>query len=171
MASWDWFFSPRPFLALLLLLAVTVVAAGSIQSAKKTAEPWLNPVVTPDEVAATEWIKQNTAPRTVFASGIFEGELIMGKTRREGTLGGDWAIVPNVIERMSDVQYKLFGAKDSKEAWTTARKYHASYVWVPNRSMFAGYAWNYPADVFDDATYFEKVYDKGVRIYKVKPTA
>ncbi len=171
MASWDWFFSPRPFLALLLLLAVAVVAAGSIQGAKTSAQPWLNPVVTPDEVAATEWIKQNTAPRAVFGSGIFEGELIMGKTRREGTLGGDWAIIPDVIARMNDIQYKLFGAKDSKEAWDTARKYDASYVWVPNRPMFAGYEWKHAADVFDDAAYFEKVYDKGVRIYRVKEKA
>lgn len=158
----------RPFVALVLLLAVAFVAATQVQQAKKSAEPWLNPVVTPDEVAATGWIKQNTEPRTVFATGIFEGELIMGKTRREGTLGGDWAIIPNVIERMNDVQYKLFGAKSSLEAWNTARNYNASFVWVPNRQIFSGYEWKVPADVFDNSTFFEKVYDRGVRIYRVK---
>lgn len=168
MAFSSVFSSIRPWLALILVLAVAVAAATAVQKAKKDAEPWLNPVVTPAEVAATEWIKQNTAPRTVFATGIFEGELVMGKTRREGTLGGDWAIVPNVIDRMSDMQYRLFGANSSQQAWETARKYDASYVWVPSRQMFSGYEWKLPADVFDNATYFEKVYDQGLRIYRVK---
>lgn len=163
--------SVRTGLAWVLLLAMAVAATTAVQKAKKDAEPWLNPVVTQDEVAATEWIKSNTAPRTVFATGIFEGELVMGKTRREGTLGGDWAIVPDVIDRMSDVQYRIFGANSSTQAWQTAVKYGAAYVWVPNRQMFAGYEWKYPADVFDNATYFQKVYDKGVRIYRVKDAA
>jgi len=161
------FSSIRPWLAVILLLAVAVAAATQVQKAKNDANPWLNPVVTPAEVAATEWVKANTAPRAVFATGIFEGELIMGKTRREGTLGGDWAIIPDVIERMSDVQYRLFGANSSQQAWQTARKYDASFVWVPERQMFAGYEWKVPAAVFDNSTYFEKVYDKGVRIYRV----
>lgn len=154
-------------LALLLLAAVAVAAAVQVQKARTDASPWLNPVVTPQEVKALDWVRRNTPERTVFATGIFEGELLMGKTLREGTLGGDWAIVPNVISRMNDVQYKLYQAPDSKTAWQTAVQYHAAYVWVPNRQTFAGYAWVMPAAVFDNAAYFEKVYDDGVRIYKV----
>lgn len=159
-------------MALLLLAVVAHFATGAIQQSKQSAAPWLNPVVTPDEVAGLDWVRNNTAPRTVIASGIFEGELLMGKTRREGTLGGDWAIVPNVIDRMSDIQYRLFEAKDSEEAWTTARKYNASFVWVPNRQTFEGYEWKVPAAVFDNAIYFKKVYEQGIlRIYKVNEKA
>ncbi|MDP2717918.1 MAG: hypothetical protein Q8P02_04195, partial [Candidatus Micrarchaeota archaeon] len=130
--------------------------------------PWLNPVVTQNEIAALDWVRENTEPRTVFAAGIFGGELIMGKTRRESVVGGDWAIIPNVVQRMSDVQYKLFQANSSEQAWQTARQYHAEFVWVPDRQVFAGFAWVTPAAVFEDAKYFEKVFDNGARIYRVK---
>ncbi|MBI5226210.1 hypothetical protein HY994_03135 [Candidatus Micrarchaeota archaeon] len=164
--------SPRVVLALLALLAVAFIGASQVQATKQSAAPWLNPVVTPDEVNGMVWVRANLAPRTVFATGIFEGELLMGKARMEGTLGGDWAIVPDVITRMSDVQYRIFGAKDSKEAWTTAHTYNASYVWVPNRQTFEGYEWKVPAAVFDNATYFQKVYDRGIlRIYRVNEKA
>ena len=88
---------------------------------------------------------------------------------REGTEGGDWAIVPNVVSRMYDMQYNFYETNDSRKAWEIARKYNASYAWIPDRNIFAGYAWKYPNyATFDNATYFEKVFDNGHRIYMVK---
>ncbi len=157
----------RVIVVVWLVAMVAALAWPEVQRSRQAASAWMNPIVTPEEVAAIDWVRANTPPRAVFASGIFEGELLMGRALREGTVGGDWAIVPNVIERMNDVQYKIFNASSAKQAWEYSKKYNATYVWVANRQTFAGYAWAYPAPVFDDPQYFENVYDKGVRIYKV----
>ncbi len=93
----------------------------------------------------------------------------MGNALREGTEGGDWAIIPNVVERMSDVQYKFYEAKTAQEARETARKYGAKYAWVPERQVFPGFAWKQAnSSLFDDEQYFRLAYDEGVKIYEVK---
>ncbi len=157
------------FLPVLVLFgAVIYFANKDFDSALNQAKPWMNPVISKNEVAALDWVKANTKERTVFASDIFGGELLMS-VLREGTEGGDWAIVPNVVQRMHDIQYNFYEAKSGKQAWETALKYNAEYVWVPDRALFPGFAWK-GADynVFSNTQYFEKVFDNGHRIYKVK---
>ncbi|HEV8290139.1 MAG TPA: hypothetical protein VGQ00_04280 [Candidatus Norongarragalinales archaeon] len=155
--------------AALILGPLAYFGAQDFDSSKRQAEPWLNPVATPREIAALEWVKRNTALRTVFASDIFGGEIIMGLSQREGTEGGDWAIVPNVVQRMSDA-HKLYETQSAQEAYAIAKAYNASYVWVPDRSIFAGFSWILPQrEKFRDANYFELAYqDGGVEIWKVK---
>lgn len=139
------------------------------QKARKSAEPWVSPVVTPEEVAALSWVRENTAERTVFVSDIFGGEQLMGGALREGTEGGDWAIVPNVVQRMADSD-EMLGAGSAERAWQLARQYNASYVWAPNRQVFAGFSWkDVGREKFRDSEYFELVYNKnGMEIYKVR---
>ena len=157
--------------ALVILAAIAFYAYADVNKAMDTAKPWMNPVVTKNEVAALDWVVANTPERTVFASDIFGGELLMS-VLREGTEGGDWAVVPNVIERMHDMQYEFYEAKSSETAWKTARKYQAEYAWVPDRNVFAGYSWKQPdPKIFEDARYFEKVFDNGTKIYRVKENA
>lgn len=155
-------------ISLLILFGATIYfASRDFNSALSQAKPWMNPVVSKNEVAALDWVVKNTEERTVFVSDIFGGELLMS-VLREGTEGGDWAIVPNVVQRMHDIQYDFYEAKDSKTAWDTAVKYGADYVWVPDRALFPGFAWK-GADynLFSDGRYFVKVFDNGHRIYKV----
>lgn len=156
-------------LAAAVLAAIAFFAYGDLQEATNQASPWMNPVVTRAEFNALEWVKKNTGERTTFVTDIFGGELLMGETLREGTIGGDWAIVPNVVQRMYDIQYKFYESKDSAEAHSTAIKYNASFIWAPDRQVFAGYQWVYPnKQVLGDARFFEKVFDDGVEIYRVK---
>lgn len=146
---------------------VSISFNGDVNKAVSLAEPWMNPIITREELKAIDWVKANTAPRTVFMSDIFGGEFLMANLR-EGTEGGDWAIIPNVVERMSDVQNNFYGASDSKKAWETAKKYDAEYVWAPNRQVFAGFSWVSIPEFLDDEQYFEKVFDNGARVYKIK---
>ncbi|MFH0835250.1 MAG: hypothetical protein V1881_02820 [Candidatus Micrarchaeota archaeon] len=155
-------------LAALLLAGVVYFAYGDVRDAEGQARPWMSTVILPSEVAALDWVVKNTQERTVFATDIFGGEMMMGHTLREGTVGGDWAIIPNVVQRMSDVQYKIYGASDSVQAHEYAVKYGAKYVWVPKRMVFAGYEWKLPAKVFDDGRYFRRVFDnEGASVYEV----
>ena len=157
-------------LLLALLFAVAAwLAWQDVQAGQRQAKPWMNPVVTRDELRAMDWVSNNTAPRTVFATDIFGGEFLMGNTLREATEGGDWAIIPNVVERMAAFQYDFYEAKTAEKAHATAKSYGAEYAWAPNRQVFAGYAWA-PVDrsIFAEP-YFTKVYDDGVAIYKVNP--
>ena len=155
-------------LAALLLVCVAYLAYGDVRDAEGQARPWMSTVILPKEAEALGWVVNNTPERTVFATDIFGGEMIMGHTLREGTVGGDWAIIPNVIARMSDVQYKIYGASGSAQAHEYAVKYGAKYVWVAKRMVFAGYEWKWPADVFGDTAYFRRVFDnEGVSIYEV----
>ncbi len=157
------------FLPVIVLFAIVgYFAFKDINSAMGQAKPWMDTVVSENEVASLSWVQAHTPERTVFATDIFGGELVMS-VLREGVEGGDWAIVPNVVSRMYDEQYHFYQTEDAKEAWQTALKYNASYAWVPDRRIFAGYEWKYPNyTIFDNATYFEKVFDNGHKIYRVK---
>jgi hypothetical protein len=128
----------------------------------------MDPVVTQNEARAANWAATTFPARTVFASDIFGGELLMSRGL-EGTEGGDWAIVPNVVGKMYDIQYDLYGANSSRQAHETAKQYNAEFVWAPDRSIFAGYEWK-PVNntLFENQTFFELVYDDGTKIYKVK---
>ena len=154
---------------ILVALAVSILVLGfeetnswvnpwaNVENALWQASSWMNPVVTREEFEALQWIRENTAERTVFVTGIFGGELIMGHTLREGTEGGDWAIVPEVVQRMHDIQYGFYGAPTAEKAHETAKKYGAEFAWVPNRQVFGGYEWKDPdPKIFEDETFFEK---------------
>ncbi len=155
-------------LPLAFLAAVAWLAAADYGSAMEQARPWMNPVVLPGELEAMQWVRQNTAPRTVFVNGIFGGEFLMGYSLRESTVGGDWAIIPNVVSRMHDVQYSFYGAENPQRAWETAKQYGAEFVWAPKRKVFAGYEWVEVNDGLFDSQYFSLAYEnEGVRIYGV----
>ena len=93
----------------------------------------------------------------------------MGGALREGTEGGDWAIIPNVVQRMVDVD-EIFNTPNAERAWKLAKQYNASFVWAPNRQVFAGFGWKEIArEKFNNSTYFERVYtESGMEIYQVK---
>jgi len=155
-------------LAGLLLVGAAYFAYGDLRDADAQARPWMSTVILPNEAAALDWVVKNTQERTVFATDIFGGEMIMGHTLREGTVGGDWAIIPDVVQRMSDVQYRIYGASDAAQAHEYAVKYGAKYVWVPKRMVFAGYEWKWPGQVFGNAKYFKRVFDnEGASVYEV----
>ncbi|MFH0922841.1 MAG: hypothetical protein V1811_02165 [Candidatus Micrarchaeota archaeon] len=151
-----------------VLLAVAYFANGDYGQAQWQAKAWMDPVVTQNEAHAANWAEKTFEPRTVFVSDIFGGELLMSRGL-EGTEGGDWAIVPNVVGRMYDIQYKLYGANSSQQAHEFAKQYNAQYVWAPDRSIFAGYEWKAVNNtLFENQEFFETVYDDGTKIYRVK---
>ena len=156
--------------AALFLLSTAWFGWQDFQETQTQALPWMNTIVTLEEAQGLEWVKANTPERTVFVTDIFSGEFLMGRTLREGVEGGDWAIIPNVVERMSDVQYRFYESNSSAEAHATAKKYGAEYAWVPTRQIFAGYAWKFAnRQVFEDERFFEEAFkNKGVTIYRVK---
>ncbi len=162
---------------LLLFYLISLAVAGGIafyynedmNKAKGQADAWMSPVITQEEERTMEWIRENTPEREVFVTDIFGGEHMMGETLREGTEGGDWAIVPNVVERMGEIN-EFYKTTDAKRAYEIAKKYSAAYVLAPNRQVFAGFEWM-PVErsTLRNAQYFELVYDEGdMEIYRVK---
>jgi len=155
----------------LVVLAVIAIAAffawQDVDSALSQARPWMNPVITQNEYAALDWVRANTRERAVFASGIFGGETLMGNTLREGTVGGDWAIIPEVVKRMHAIQYDFYGASAPKQAHATAVEYGAEFVWAPDRNVFAGYEWVEVNHSLFIEPYFTKVFDNGAIVYEV----
>ena len=148
------------------LFSHKALLSPDFKTAVKAAEPWMNPIITPEEYAAIDWVKANTRERTVFVSDIFGGELLMGLSLREGTEGGDWAIIPNVTQRMADMD-RFYKSKDAEEARQIAKQYGAEYVWVPNRQVFAGYGWVPVEEEKFAPEFFQLVFENRTRIYKV----
>lgn len=159
----------RVVILLLLAVVVATVYLPEVEKARERGKPWMEPVVTLQEVKALEWVRAHTPERTVFVSDIFGGEQLMGGALREGTEGGDWAIIANVIERMQHSD-EVFDTQNASRAWQLARQYNASYVWAPNRQVFAGFSWKgIERTKFYDEQYFELAYADGdMHIYRVK---
>ncbi|VVB66903.1 Uncharacterised protein [Candidatus Norongarragalina meridionalis] len=156
------------WLALLALCAVAYLAYLDMGHAMAQGKLWVRPIILKGEIDALSWVRENTPERTVFVTDIVAGEMIMGYTLREGVLGGDWAVIPNVLKRMSDVQYGIYNSSDADAACAMAKEYGAKYVWVPERDIFAGYEWNWHSDVFNDARRFRRVFgNDDVTIYEV----
>ncbi len=152
-------------------LTVVLIAAAFVffvPDLKFRTSAWTNPVITQGEVNALGWVRANTTERTVFVCDIFGGEFVMGNTLRECTEGGDWAIVPNVVRRMSEMD-NFYTISTSADANALAHKYNASYVWVPNRQVYMGFGWkDINRTKFDDTKYFTLVYNGTTKIYQVK---
>ncbi len=146
---------------------ITMAASLSINDTRERGKAWVDPIISREEYYALNWITNNTQEKTTFATDIFGGELIMGNTLRLTLEGGDWAIIPNILQRMSDAN-TLFTTDNSKTAWELAVKYNASYIWLPNRQIFMGYGWKQVDDgVFNDKKYFTLVFENKTKIYKV----
>jgi hypothetical protein len=162
---------------LIIVVGISILILGGtayyynedINKAKWQADAWMSPVITPEEEKSMQWIAQNTKGRETFVTDIFGGEHLMGETLREGTEGGDWAIVPEVVTRMSEVN-DFFKTADASHASGIAKKYNANYVLIPNRQIFAGYEWLTPEKTkLQNTQFFERVYKDGeLEIYKVK---
>ncbi|MBI5635531.1 hypothetical protein HY993_01040 [Candidatus Micrarchaeota archaeon] len=159
----------RAVFFILAALLVSYYAYFNYADSINQASAWVNPIVTKEELEATKWVLNNSVEREVFATCIFGGELLMGRTLREGWLGGDWAIIPNVVKQMSDAD-EFFKTKDAKKAHELALAYNLSKVWAPNRQVFCGFSWlNIEREKFSNSTYFDKLYDSGgVQVYGVK---
>ena len=129
----------------------------------------MNPVITKEEKKAGEWILRNTQERETFVADIFGGEFIMGTTLREATEGGDWAVVPDVVKKMGEID-EFYKTTDAKRANEIAKKYGATYAIIPNRQVFAGFGWMWTEKgKLNDSEFFGKVYeDNGFEIYRAK---
>ena len=151
------------------LVIILFFAYLDLQQVNTTVKPWVNTVITPYEMDAIGWVLNNTKKKEVFLTCIFEGEFLMGMTLREATEGGDWAIVPDIITRMSEID-SIFKTNDSNRAYELTKKYNASYVWLPlNRQTFCGYGWFYPNQIqFNDSRFIPRFRNNGVVIYEIK---
>ncbi|MFH1199745.1 MAG: hypothetical protein V1708_01630 [Candidatus Micrarchaeota archaeon] len=157
--------------AIIVFGAIASQANSDLNNATYQAKSWMSPVVTKAESKALSWVVQNSLERDVFVTDIFGGEHIMGNTLREGTEGGDWAIVPDVVARMGKID-EFYKSKDPKQAHDIAVKYNASFVLMPDRQVFAGFGWYEPEKDKMQRPYFTQVYqDGGLTIYSVNKVA
>jgi len=149
-------------------LAVSLFSAD-FDKAYSSAVPWMTPVITEEELRAMDWVRANSNERDVFVEDIFGGEFLMGQTLREGTEGGDWAIIPNVVERMSKID-EFYKTDSADKAYEIAKEHNAKFVVIQNRQVFAGFSWMHPEkSKMQDSRFFELVYeDNGFEIYRVK---
>lgn len=156
--------------ALFIPIAILLFFAYlDVQQVSTAVKPWVSTVITPYEMAAINWVLKNTQKKETFATCIFEGEFLMGMTLREATEGGDWAVVPDVTTRMSEID-SLFKTNESNRAYNITKKYNAKYVWLPlKRQTFCGYGWYYANQTqFNDTRFVERFRNEGVVIYEVK---
>lgn len=157
------------FLVIIFLIALALFGWQELERSRSTVTHWLAPVINDGEIAAFDWVKANTAKRDVFMACIFEGESLMGTTLRESVEGGDWAVVPNVIDQMAAAD-KFFFDSSGAEAASIAKRYNAKYAWVTKgRQIFCGYGWkDIPYQKFEDPVYFKKLFENdGVVIYGI----
>lgn len=164
---------PASVLVFLLVSAALVYfALQDVEKAQTQAKPWMNPVITREELRSESWVLANTHERDVFVTDIFGGEHLMGSTLREGTEGGDWAVAPNVVEKMGEIN-EFYKTRDPARAYQIAKKYGAKYVLVPNRQVFAGFEWLTPERTkLQDPRFFERAYADGeFEIYRVQAAA
>jgi hypothetical protein len=130
---------------------------------------WYNPVVTPGEVTAAEWVYDNLPHQSQFAGDMFACEMLTAVGFQICSIGGAWELADNPNRRYSDNQ-QVFMTNSSSEASGLLKKYGISYVFVDQRQGFYAYGWKTPdISKFDDGTFFEQVYaENGTYIYKVK---
>ena len=154
---------------LLILAVVAVIAWNGLQRLDYHVNPWLDPVVTEEELDASLWIKENTSTDALFGCDIFGCELLMGAAARKGIIGGDWAGNPDAVENMLAYQ-KLVLTGNSTEAHAIAVRNGLDYIVVPNRMVFTGFEWeSMSSEKFSEHEYFEESYSNGeVTVYRVK---
>ena len=127
-------------------------------------------VLLPGEMAAMPWVLNNTTSRDKFVADIFGAELIMGMTARVSTEGGDWAYATDMPQLCADT-HEIFKTDDPARASTLAKKWNATCVFLPRRTLNTGW-WQPQSEInatkFEDTAYFTVTYrNDDVTIYQI----
>ncbi len=151
---------------LFTILVFLFMIAVSLPQLDHHVEPWLNPVILPNEFTGAEWVRENIEGS--FMAGIFGGELIMGMSGNPSVIGGDWAANANAPDQMTTVQ-EFYKTNNSSKAAELMKKYNATFAWFPSRDVYAGYGWIKHTEEKMNDSRFQLLYkNEDVRIYKLK---
>ncbi len=143
---------------MLLLIPTTVLPA--LNTALSQSMP------TNEEIVAFEWLRTNTPQETVIIASVEEGHLVTYFGQRKNLMDNNFGQVDDAEERFKDTS-ALYTTKFQTEAISIFTKYDTQYL-VMTPFASASYATNQLKYITPEC--FEKVYKKGVNIYKAKCT-
>ncbi len=153
-------FSERKNLILYFLVAVIVISSviPSIVTASGSAAQ------TPGskEIAAMEWLRENTPEGSVVLSTIEEGHLISGIASRRNIADTNFILVKDVDSIVSDIRM-MFTTQFETDAIPLLLSYDVSYIYFHDAKAEYGIE-NIP---YLEEGCFEKVYNDSVIVYKV----
>ncbi|MBI4450700.1 hypothetical protein HY642_01880 [Candidatus Woesearchaeota archaeon] len=146
------------FAAGLVLVFVLSSVFPAVQGAART----LARAVTPDQVAALEWLRENSEKDAVIMATVDEGNLVTAIAERGNVIDTNFLLRPKADQRYADVR-TLFTTTSETEAVGLMNQYGATYIFLSEkgRSQFG------IKDLAFTSDCFKQVYDRGVYIYHV----
>ncbi|MBN2112185.1 glycosyltransferase family 39 protein [Candidatus Woesearchaeota archaeon] len=146
------------FAVLIFLLFIFTSVIPSFSLARLTIET----SVTEGEIAALEWINQNTPQNSVILATVGEGNLITAIAKRKNVIDSNFLLITDSKQRFSDVN-RAFSTFSVSEAVSILNKYDVDYLYFSQKAE-SSYNINVPR--YADDRCFHLVYNKEVKIYK-----
>ena len=109
-----------PLVAVLLLLVSSIPATDEVHDAKTNT-------VTPDELAAMHWIRENTPEHAVIAASWTEGILLSSQTGRTPIMNDQFLLQPESTTRIEDI-HTILAAPFQSDVIDALNKYNADFV-------------------------------------------
>jgi 4-amino-4-deoxy-L-arabinose transferase-like glycosyltransferase len=120
-------------------------------------------VVSPQEIEALNWLKENTPEESVILSTISEGNLISAVAERKNVADNDFLLIRLSGERFDDVE-RMYKAAFKTQAVELMSKYDVDYIYFSPRAKERFEIENLK---YVEKDCFEQVYDSEIKIYKL----
>jgi hypothetical protein len=153
------------FSRIFVALFVFIIFLTSVIPSVTRASLFVESAVSPEEMKALEWIRDNTPESSVVLSTIEEGNLVSAIAERKNVADEDFILVRNSDEIFDDIKtmYASFFMSNAVELMT---KYDVDYIYFSPR---AKEEFRIDSLKYVDPKCFRPVYGEGseVRIYEV----
>jgi len=144
------------FFALIFVVVLIFSVYPSIAMAKQNLG-----AVSPEEMQAFEWIRDNTPEDSVIIATPEEGNFITAISKRKNVIDTDFLLQSDAKQRFNDVK-RIYSAYLEIEVTGLMKKYDADFIYFSDnaKDLFETQELHYIEQCF------EKVYDDQVQIYK-----
>jgi hypothetical protein len=153
-ARYTWLSKAAVFIVLVFTLVIPTFSLASMT---------IETSVTEEEIAALNWINENTSREDVILGTVYEGNLITAIAERRNVIDSNFLFIKDAEQRYSDVG-RIYTTFSITEAIDLLDKYNISYIYF---SPKARAAYGIEKLSYSEDKCFSTVYDSKVVIYKV----
>ena len=148
------------FIALFTVFIATSVLASAVYSNSSSVK-----VPSKEEIAALEWLKENSKESEVILASLDEGSLIVHKTGRKNVIDSDFLFSKNPEQRLKDVKI-LYTTYYETDALSLSGKYGINYIYFSKEAL-KNYKMENIAYVSNEQC-FDPIYlNEKIKIYRI----
>jgi len=146
-----------------IFLYVTIFVFTSVVPSFTSAHTFIQESITPEDIQAMAWLKENTPEGSTIVATTEEGHLITALAQRKNVIDRNFLYITDAEQRYRDVE-RIYTTFAETDAISLLNKYGADYIYFSPR---ATKKYNVRELQYITASCFTPVYEETIIIYSV----